>query len=68
MAIVLHVVFLLLALLVIYSVLIVPLYNFFTRPVKAMRDITVAFFSVIFTGVILQILWSIHGDLLRWLG
>jgi hypothetical protein len=64
----LNIVFVLLAIGVIYGVFIVPIYNFATRPVKAGRDIFIVIFSVIFTLAILQILWSIHGDLHNWLG
>ena len=65
---VLNIVFVLLAAGVIYGALVVPLYNFATRPVKAGRDIVIVVFSVIFTVVFLQILWSIHSDLHHWLG
>jgi hypothetical protein len=68
MVIALNIVFVLLAIGVIYGVLVVPIYNFVTRPVKAGRDIFIVIFSVIFTLAILQILWSVHGDLHRWLG
>jgi hypothetical protein len=64
----LNIVFVLLAIGVIYGAFVVPVYNFATRPVKAGRDIFIVVFSVIFTIAILQILWSIHGDLHRWLG
>ncbi len=64
----LNIVFVLLAIGVIYGAFVVPVYNFATRPVKAGRDIFIVVFSVIFTVAILQILWSIHGDLHRWLG
>ena len=66
--IVLNIVFVLLAIGVIYGAFVVPVYNFATRPVKAGRDVFIVVFSVIFTVAILQILWSIHGDLHRWLG
>ncbi len=65
---VINIVFVVLALVVVYGVLIVPVYNFATRPVKARRDVFILIFSVIFTAVILQILWSVHGDLARWFG
>ena len=65
---IINIVFILLAIATVYGVLIVPVYNFATRPVKANRDILIVVFSVIFTVVILQILWSVHSDLLRWLG
>ncbi len=68
MVIALNIVFVLLAIGVIYGVLVVPIYNFVTRPVKAGRDIFIVIFSVIFTLAILHILWSVHGDLHRWLG
>lgn len=64
----LNIVFALLAVGIIYGALIVPVYNFATRPVKAGRDFFIVIFAVIFTAAILQILWSIHGDLHRWLG
>ncbi|MHB8647724.1 MAG: hypothetical protein ACYDAR_18235 [Thermomicrobiales bacterium] len=66
--IVLNIVFLLLAVGVIYGAFVVPIYNFATRPVKAPRDLFIVIFSILFTLTILQILWSIHGDLRRWLG
>ena len=66
--IVLNIVFVLLAAGVIYGALVVPVYNFATRPVKAGRDIFIVVFSIIFTVAFLQILWSIHSDLHRWLG
>jgi hypothetical protein len=65
---ILNIVFVLLAIGVVYGALIVPVYNFAIRPVKAGRDIFIVVFAVIFTGAMLQILWSIHGDLHRWLG
>gem|GEM_PF-6473149 len=65
---VLNIVFVLLAVGVVYGAFVVPVYNFATRPVKAGRDLFIVAFSVIFTLAILQILWSIHGDLNRWLG
>lgn len=65
---ILNIVFVLLAIGVIYGALIVPVYNFAIRPVKAGRDIFIVIFAVIFTAAILQILWSIHGDLRHWLG
>ena len=66
--IVLNIVFILLAIGVIYGAFIVPVYNFATRPVKAGHDIFIVVFSVIFTAVFLQILWSVHSDLYHWLG
>lgn len=66
--IVLNIVFIILAIGVVYGAFVVPLYNFVTRPVKAGRDIVIVVFSVIFTAVFLQILWSIHSDLHHWLG
>lgn len=66
--IVLNIVFVMLAAGVVYGTLVVPVYNFATRPVKAGRDIFIVIFSVIFTVVFLQILWSIHSDLRHWLG
>ncbi len=60
--------FILLACAVVYGALIVPVYNFVTRPVKARRDLFIVIFAVAFTLAILQILWSVHGDLRRWLG
>jgi len=68
LVIVLNIVFVLLAIGVIYGAFVVPVYNFIIRPVKAGRDIFIVVFSVIFTVAFLQILWSIHGDLHRWLG
>jgi len=65
---VLNIVFVLLAVAIVYGVLIVPVYNFATRPTKARRDLFIVIFAVIFTLAILQILWSIHRDLNRWLG
>jgi len=65
---VLNIVFVLLAVAIVYGALIVPVYNFATRPTKARRDLFIVIFAVIFTLAILQILWSIHGDLDRWLG
>lgn len=65
---ILNIVFVLLAIGVVYGALIVPIYNFAIRPVKAGRDIFIVVFAVIFTGALLQILWSIHGDLHHWLG
>jgi hypothetical protein len=65
---ILNIIFVLLAIGVVYGALIVPIYNFAIRPVKAGRDIFIVIFAVIFTGAMLQILWSIHGDLHRWLG
>jgi hypothetical protein len=65
---ILNIVFVLLAIGVVYGALIVPIYNFAIRPVKAGRDIFIVVFAVIFTGAMLQILWSIHSDLHRWLG
>jgi hypothetical protein len=65
---VLDIVFVLLAVGVVYGALIVPIYNFAVRPVKAGRDIFIVVFAVIFTGAILQILWSVHNDLHHWLG
>lgn len=62
------VLFVLLACAVVYGALIVPVYNFVTRPAKAPRDLFIVIFAVIFTLAILQILWSIYGDLRRWLG
>jgi hypothetical protein len=63
-----NIVFALLAVAIVYGALVVPVYNFVTRPVKAGRDIFIVVFAVIFTLAILQILWSVHGDLNRWLG
>ena len=68
LVIVLNSIFVLLAIGVIYGAFVVPVYNFIIRPVKAGRDIFIVVFSVIFTVAFLQILWSIHGDLHRWLG
>ena len=65
---VVNAIFILLAIATVYGVLIVPVYNFVTRPVKARRDLFIVLFSVIFTFVILQILWSVNRDLHRWLG
>jgi hypothetical protein len=65
---VLNIVFVLLAVAIVYGTLIVPVYNFATRPTKARRDLFIVIFAVIFTLAILQILWSIHGDVNRWLG
>lgn len=65
---VINIIFILLAVGIVYGALVVPVYNFVTRPVKARRDIFIVVFAVIFTLAILQILWSIHGDLNRWLG
>lgn len=65
---VLNVIFVLLAVAIVYGALVVPVYNFATRPTKARRDLFIVIFAVIFTAAILQILWSIHGDLNRWLG
>jgi hypothetical protein len=66
--IVLNIIFVLLAIGVVYGAFVVPVYNFVTRPVKAGRDIFIVIFSVIFTAAFLQILWSIHSDLHHWLG
>ncbi len=66
--IVLNIIFVLLAIGVVYGAFVVPVYNFIIRPVKAGRDIFIVVFSVIFTVAFLQILWSIHGDLHHWLG
>lgn len=66
--IILNIVFIVLAVAVVYGALVVPVYNFATRPVKAGRDIVIVIFSVIFTVVFLQILWSVHSDLRHWLG
>jgi len=66
--IVLNIVFVLLAIGVVYGAFVVPIYNFIVRPVKAGRDIFIVVFSVIFTVAFLQILWSVHDDLHRWLG
>lgn len=63
-----NVLFILLAIGVVYGAFVVPVYNFATRPVKAGRDYFIVIFAVIFTVAILQILWSIHRDLHRWLG
>ncbi len=68
MVVVVHLVFAVLALLVIYFVLIVPVYNFRSRPNPARRDVTILFFSVLFTLVLLQILWSVHNDVTRLAG
>ena len=68
MVVVIHLVFVLLALLVIYFVLVVPVYNYRSRPNRARRDVTILFFSVIFTLVLLQILWSVHSDIARLAG
>lgn len=65
---VLNIVFVLLAVAIVYGALIVPVYNFATRPNRARRDLFIVIFAVIFTVAILQILWSIHGDVNRWLG
>ena len=65
---VVNVVFVLLAVAIVYGALIVPVYNFATRPTRARRDVFIVIFAVIFTVAILQILWSIHGDVSRWLG
>lgn len=65
---VISVLFMLLAGAVVYGALIVPVYHFVTRPVKARRDFFIVVFAVLFTLALLQILWSIHGDLRRWLG
>lgn len=65
---VLNIIFVVLAIGVVYGAFVVPVYNFVTRPIKAGRDIFIVIFSVIFTLVFLQILWSIHSDLRRWLG
>ncbi|MDQ2787765.1 MAG: hypothetical protein M3Y58_22480 [Chloroflexota bacterium] len=66
--IVLNIIFVLLAIGVVYGAFVVPVYNFIIRPVKAGRDISIVIFSVIFTVAFLQILWSILSDLHRWLG
>lgn len=68
MVVVVHLVFAVLALLVIYFVLVVPVYNYRSRATRARRDVTILFFSVIFTLVLLQILWSVHGDVARLVG
>lgn len=68
MTVALNIIFALLAIGVFYGAFVVPVYNFATRPVKAGRDIFIVVFSVIFTVAILQILWSVHRDLHRWLG
>jgi hypothetical protein len=68
MTIVVNIIFALLAIVTVYGALIVPVYNFTKRPVKAGRDIFIVVFAVIFTLAILQILWSVHGDFNRWFG
>jgi hypothetical protein len=68
MTIVVNIIFALLAIVTVYGALIVPVYNFVMRPVKAGRDIFIVVFAVIFTLAILQILWSVHSDFNRWFG
>lgn len=65
MAVVVNVIFVVLALLALYFVFIVPFYNFLARPDKSPRDGFILIFLLLFTGAIMQILWSIHGDVAR---
>jgi len=64
-AVAVNVVFVILALLALYFVFVVPFYNFLARRDRSARDGFILIFLLLFTGAILQILWSIHGDIAR---
>lgn len=63
-----HLIFALLALLVLYFVLVVPVYNYLHRPNRAGRDAFILFFTVLFTAALLFFLWEFHRDVVALVG